>query len=170
MTLSMYQASAPMFINTLKALSGVLAVAEAEVAAGRVNEAELIEARLAPDMLALPKQIQIATDSVKGCLARLAGEEAPSWPDEEKTLAELRARVAKAIDYAAGVPAEKIDGSEDKAIHLSFQNGAVTHDFTGQVFLLNFAVPNFFFHATTAYDILRHKGVPLSKQHFLGQR
>ena len=168
MTLSMHQASAPLFIHTLKALAGVLDVAQAEVAAGRLNEAELIEARLAPDMLAFPKQIQIATDSVKGCLARLAGETAPSWPDEEKTLAELQARIAKAIDYAASIPADKIDGSEEKTIHLKFGD-APGFDMPGQAFLLHMAVPNFFFHVTTAYDVLRHKGAPLKKAHFLGQ-
>jgi uncharacterized protein len=168
MTLSMHQASAPLFIHTLQALSRVLQVAEEEVAAGRLDEAELMEARLAPDMLAFPKQIQIATDSVKGCLARLAGETAPSWPDEEKTLAELQARVAKAIDYAKTFPPEKIDGSEEKTIHLKFgqQPG---FDLSGQALLLHMAIPNFFFHVTTAYDILRHKGAPLKKAHFLGQ-
>ena len=168
MTLSMHQASAPLFIHTLRALSGVLKVAEAEVAAGRLNEAELMEARLAPDMLAFPKQVQIATDTVKGALARLAGETAPSWADEEKTLAELQARVAKAIDYAASIPAEKVDGSEERTIHLKFGD-APGFDLTGQALLLHMALPNFFFHVTTAYDILRHKGAPLSKAHYLGQ-
>ena len=168
MTLSMHQASVPMFVHSLKALSAILGKAQAEVDAGSIQEAELMEARLAPDMFPLSRQVQIATDMVKNGVSRLAGQEAPAWPDEEKSLPELRERIAKAVDYLGGVPAAEVDGSEDRDIHLSFQGGALTMDFKGQAYLLHFVIPNFFFHVTTAYDILRHKGVVLTKQDFVG--
>ncbi len=169
MTLSMHQASVPMFVHTLRALSAILGKAQAEVEGGRMQEAELMAASLAPDMFPLSRQVQIATDMVKNGVSRLAGHEAPAWPDEEKSLAELRDRITKAVDYLLGVPAAQVDGSEDRDIHLSFQGGAITMDFKGQAYLLHFVIPNFFFHATTAYDILRHKGVALSKRDFIGE-
>ena len=168
MTLSMFQASTPVFVRGLNALSAVLGKAQAEVDAGRLNEAELMEARLAPDMFALPRQVQIASDSAKGTVARLAGRDAPAWADEERTLAELRSRIARTVDYIRGGPASEIDGSEDRPIHLSLQGGKFVLDFTGQDFLLHFAMANFYFHTTTAYGILRQKGLPLAKSDFIG--
>ncbi len=166
MTLSMYQASAPVFVRGLENLSAILGKAEAEVEAGKQSEQALMEARLAPDMLALPRQIQIATDTVKGAVSRLAGQEAPAWPDTESTLSELQARIAKALDYARAATPATIDGSEDKTVELKFPNAQFT--FRGQDFLLGFALPNFYFHVTTAYAILRHKGVALTKEDFIG--
>ena len=169
MSLSMHQVSAPVFIRVLEALSAILAKAEAEVAAGRLSEAELMEARLAPDMFAFPRQVQIASDAAKGAMARLSGRDAPAWPDEEKTLAELRDRIARTVDYVRSIPAAELEGSETRDIHLSLRGGQVKMDFTGERFLLHFAVPNFYFHVTTAYDLLRHKGVALTKADFIGQ-
>ena len=168
MPLSMHQVSAPVFVRVLKALSAILAKAEAEVEAARLDERELMEARLAPDMLAFPRQIQIASDAAKGAMARLAGQEAPSWPDEERTLAELRGRIDRTVDYVGAIDASGLDGSEARMIHLSLQGGQIKLDFTGEQFLLHFAMPNFYFHATTAYDILRQKGLALSKADFIG--
>lgn len=168
MTISLHQAAAIPIVGTLKALSGVLAKAEAAVNAGQFSEAELLEARLAPDMFPLSRQIQIVSDMVRHGLARLAGREPPSWPDEEKTLAELRQRISRTIEYVHGVPAAEIDGSEGRDIHLSFGGGEVAFDFKGQAYLLHWVVPNFYFHAVTAYDILRHKGLALEKRDFLG--
>ena len=168
MTLSMHQASAPMFVQTLRALCAILEKAQGEVDAGRMGEAELMEARLAPDMFPLARQIQIASDMAKGGVARLAGQEPPAWVDEEKTLAELRDRLARTIDFLTAIPAPQVDGSEDRDIHLVFRNGQ-TLEFKGQAYLLHFVTPNFFFHATTAYDILRHKGLPLAKRDFIGE-
>ena len=165
---AMHQAAAPMFGRTLKALSEILGKAQAEVDAGRVSEAELLDARLAPDMFPLVRQVQIATDMCKGGLARLAGQEPPAWVDEEKSLAELRKRLARTVDFIQGVPASAVDGSEARAIHLSFRGGEIKMEFTGQDYLLHFVVPNFYFHATTAYDILRHRGVTLAKADFIG--
>lgn len=168
MSLSMYDVSAPVFVRVLKALSVVLGKAQAEVEAGRMDEHELMEARLAPDMFALPRQVQIASDAAKGAMARLAGQEAPSWADDEKTLAELRERIARTVDYVGGIAASDIDDGEERSIHLSLRGGQVQMDFTGRQFLLHFAMPNFYFHATTAYDILRHKGLALAKADFIG--
>ena len=169
MTLSMHQAAAPPMIATLKALCGVLDKAEAAVKAGQFSEAELMEARLAPDMFALPRQVQVASDMAKGGLARLAGKEPPSWADEEKTLAELRQRVARTVEYLEAIPAADVDGSEDRAIQLKLgPGGAMVLDFTGQSYLLRFVLNNFYFHCATAYDILRAKGLALEKRDFIG--
>lgn len=167
MTISMYQASAPVLIQKLEALSGVLQKAQAEVEAGRMSEAELIEARLAPDMYAFARQVQIASDMAKSGLARLAGQEPPSFPDTETTLAQLRERIARTIAYVNGVPAAEVDGSEDRVVTLKVGPDR-TMEFKGQPYLLGFVLPNFYFHAAMAYGILRHKGVALSKQDFLG--
>ena len=168
MALSMHQASAPMFVHTLKALSALLGKVQAEVDAGRFGEADLLEARLAPDMFPLVRQVQIVTDMAKGGVARLAGREPPAWVDEEKTLGELRERLARTVDFLTAIPAAEVDGSEDRDIRLVFGNG-MTLDFKGQAYLLHFVTPNFFFHTATAYDILRQKGVTLTKRDFIGE-
>ncbi len=165
MTLSMYQASAPVFSHMLANLSAILGKAQAEVDAGRLDETALIEARLAPDMFALARQVQIATDSAKG-VTRLAGHEPPSMPDTETTLAQLRERIARTRELLDGLSAADIDGSEARDIALKLRDR--TLELKGQPYLLNFVTPNFYFHVTTAYAILRSKGVPVGKPDYLG--
>lgn len=166
MPLSMYQASVPAFQQTLTALSAILDKAAAHAAAAGTDPAELVSARLAPDMFPLSRQVQIATDHAKGAAARLAGREAPKYEDNETTLEELKARIAKTLDFISSVEVPEIDGSEEKEITLALRDR--TLNFTGQRYLVHFALPNFYFHATTAYDILRHKGVPIGKRDFMG--
>ncbi len=166
MPLSMHQASVPIFVRQLTALSAILKIAEGYVELKKIDPASLIDARLAPDMFALARQIQIATDGAKGGVARLAGVEAPNFPDTETSFPELQERIAKTLAFIQSVPAEKIDGSEDKKITLKL--GPNEMDFIGQPYLLHFVLPNFFFHVTTAYDILRANGVEIGKRDFLG--
>ena len=162
----MYQASAPVFLKQLGALDAILAKGETFAVEQGIDEAELMAACLAPDMLPLPRQIHIAADAAKGAMARLAGIETPVWPDDESNLAELRARVKKTCDYVAGFTADQIDGSEERPVVIKMRVGEL--QMAGQAYLLHFALPNFFFHVTTAYDILRNRGVPLGKRDFLG--
>jgi hypothetical protein len=166
MSLSMYQASAPIFLRQFAALSAIIDKAEAFAKAGNVDEADFIDARLAPDMLNFAKQIQIATDGAKAGMARLAGVKIPVFADTETTFAELKERIARTVTFIEGVPAAAVDGSEDKAIVFNIRDREFK--FTGQPFLLHFVLPNFFFHVTTAYGILRHKGVQIGKTDFLG--
>jgi hypothetical protein len=163
----MYQASVPVFTQALDALSNVLSKAEAHAAARKFDPAVLLAARLAPDMFPLSRQIAIACDFAKGATARLAGIEVPTWPDDEKTLPEFKARVAKTCDYVRGFKPAQVDGSEEREISLKMRDA--TRTFKGQAYLLHFVLPNFFFHATTAYDILRHNGVELGKRDFMGR-
>jgi hypothetical protein len=167
MSLSMYQASVPVFTQILGALGNVLGKAEAYGTARKLDPAVLPGARLFPDMLPLASQLHIACDFAKGATARLAGVEVPTWSDDEKTLAEFRARVAKTSDYVQGFKPAQIDGSEEREITLKMRD--TTRTFKGQPYLLHFVLLNFFFHASTAYDILRHNGVELGKRDFLGQ-
>jgi hypothetical protein len=167
MSLSMYQASVPAYTQMLKSLSAILKKAEAHCEAKKIDPAVFVNARLYPDMAPFSRQIQIATDQVKGGLARLAGTEPPSWPDTETTFADLQARLQKALDYAASFKPEQIDGSEGRDIVLKFGNG-VEMPFKGQAFLINFSLPNFYFHIVTAYDILRHNGVEIGKRDYMG--
>ena len=162
----MYQASAPRFANTLKNLSAILDKAKAHAEARKIDEQVLISSRLFPDMFALARQVQIACDSAKGAVARLAGVEIPKHEDTEKTFDELNARIAKTIAFIDGVKAAQVDGSEDKEIVLKLRGKDVP--FKGLQYLLGFAWPNFYFHATTAYNILRHNGVEVGKQDFIG--
>ena len=166
MTLSMYQASAPVFTRMLGNLATIIGKAEADATARGIDPHVFLTARLAPDMLPFTKQIQIASDAAKGAIARLAGIEIPSYPDTETTFAELTARIHKTIDFVGSVTPAQIDGSEAKAITLKFPGRDV--EFTGQSLLLGFSLPNFFFHITTAYDILRHLGVRLGKMDYIG--
>ena len=161
MPLSMSQASIPLFIRALHNLSEILKKAE-----GHSDAGSFVEARLAPDMLTLAGQIQRASDAAKGCAARLSGTEAPSFPDNEKSFAELQERIKKTVDYLKSIPSSSIDGSEERAI--AFKAGKNEYNFTGLQYLQGFAIPNFFFHVTVAYAILRHKGVQLGKMDFLG--
>ncbi len=166
MSLSMYQASIPVFIRMLKNLSSILDKASAHAEARKIDPSVFINARLAPDMYPLSKQVQIATDMVKGCAARLAGIELPSYEDNETTFAELTARIDKTAAFLQSVTAEQIDGSEEREIVLKF--GSQEARFLGQAYLLNFVYPNFHFHLTTTYDILRHNGVELGKKDYVG--
>lgn len=166
MTLSMYQASAPVFVRMFNNLSAILKKAEDDAAARKIDPAVFLSARLAPDMHPLTRQVQIASDAAKGAMARLSGVATPSFPDTEATFAELQARIAKTLEFVQGVKPEQVDGTEAKTITLQFPGREVS--FPGQVFLLHFALPNFYFHVTTAYAILRHNGVQLGKMDFLG--
>ncbi|HXZ54301.1 MAG TPA: DUF1993 domain-containing protein [Burkholderiales bacterium] len=166
MTISMYQASVPRFANILKNLSAILDKAQAHVEARKIDSAALTNFRLYPDMLPMKRQVQIACDTAKGAVARLAGAEVPKHDDTEETLAELKARIAKTIDLIQAFKPAQIDGSEDKNIHLKLGQREV--DFKGMQYLLGHAIPNFYFHVTTAYDILRHNGVELGKRDYIG--
>jgi len=162
----MYDASIPVLTRGLRNLSAILDKAVASAEARKIDPAVLIGARLAPDMFPLARQIQIASDTSKGAAARLAGTEAPSWPDTETTFPELQARIKKTVDYLETFKASQIDGAENRTVTLKMPDGAL--DFTGQSFLFSFALPNFFFHVTTAFDILRHNGVEIGKRDYLG--
>ena len=166
MPLSMYQLSVPVFTRVLGNLSAILDKAVADAEARKIDPQVFLTARLAPDMHPLTRQVQIVSDAVKGCVARLAGIEAPSFPDTETTFPELKERIAKTVAFAQSVKAEQIDGSETRSVKLTFPGGEF--NFSGQDYLLNFAVPNVYFHTTAAYAILRHNGVPVGKRDFLG--
>jgi hypothetical protein len=141
--------------------------AQAHAEARKFDSANYLGLRLAPDMLPLLKQVQIASDNAKGCVSRLAGVEVPKWEDNEATLDDLRARVRKTIDYLQSVPAAQIDGSEGREILLPTRS-AEPMRFDGQSYLLHFVLPNLFFHVTTTYALLRHAGVELGKRDYLG--
>ena len=167
MSLSMYQASIPGFLRMLGNLSAILHKAEAYAAERKIEPGVLINARLAPDMLPLVRQVQIATDGVKGCGARLAGIEIPSYADTESSFAELQERIAKTRAFLQGLDAAQFEGSEGKEITLTFPG--VEMKFGGRDYLLGFVLPNFYFHVTTAYAILRHNGLQIGKMDYLGQ-
>jgi hypothetical protein len=162
MTFSIHQASAPVFTRALTNLSAMI---DKTLAAG-VSEATLLEARLAPDMHPLPRQIQMASDSAKGAVARLAGVEPPAMPDTETTIAELKARIAATIAYVNSIEAAALDGAEDREVVLKFPGAEMK--FSGADFLTGFALPNFYFHITIAYALLRANGAPIGKMDFLG--
>jgi uncharacterized protein len=166
MNISMYQASVPRFVNILGNLSNILDKAQAHVDAKKLDTATLTNYRLFPDMLPMSAQVQIACDTAKGVVARLAGVEIPVYEDNEKTLAELKARVAKTVAFIQTVTPAQIDGSEDKDIVIK-RRDKETH-YKGMQFLLGHAIPNFYFHVTTAYAILRHNGIEIGKRDFLG--
>jgi hypothetical protein len=166
MNISMYQVSAPRFINILKNFVGILDKTQAHIEAKKIEDTYLTSFRLFPDMLPFTLQVFIACDAAKGVMARLAGVEAPVFPDVEKTIPELKARVLKTIAYIETFTPAQIDGTEDKAI-VTKRGDKETH-YTGMQFLLGHATPNFYFHITTAYNILRHNGVEIGKRDFLG--
>jgi hypothetical protein len=161
MSLSLYDASVPVFTNTLANMRNWL-----DKAAAEKSEAELLEARLAPDMRPLPAQYQMASDSAKNALARLRGIEAPSMPDTEASFAELKERCDKTIAFLAECDAASLAGADERMVELRFPNG-MGYRFAGAAYLTSFALPNFFFHATTAYAILRAAGVTVGKPDFL---
>jgi hypothetical protein len=166
MSISMYHASAPRFANTLKNLSAILDKAAAHCEAKKIDPAVLLQSRLYPDMFPLLRQVQIASDNAKGAVARLAGVDVPKYEDTEETIADLKQRLAKTIDFVGSFKPAQIDGSEEKDIHLKLGKMEVT--WKGMQYLLGFAWPNFYFHAVTAYDILRHNGVEIGKRDFIG--
>ena len=166
MTLSMYQASIPAFQRMLTNLSAILDKAAAYAAERKIDPSVLLQSRLFPDMFPLVRQIQLTADFAKGAAARLAGVEPPKFEDNETTIDALKARLAKTADYLKGFKPAQIDGQEERVITIPI--GGNSMSFKGQPYLLHFALPNFHFHAATAYDILRHCGVPLGKRDFLG--
>jgi len=167
MTISMYQASVPVFRQYLAGLCGILAKAEAQLPALQVDAPTVLAARLAPDMFPLTRQVQIATDFARGAPARLAGLEMPVWPDVEASLGELRGRIERAIAGLESLTPAQIDGQEARRIALKV--GGQPTEFEGLPYLLHFALPNFFFHTTTAYAILRHHGITIGKRDFMGR-
>ena len=167
MPVSMYTVSIPVFMQHLNGLSGVLDKAAAWAAARKVNEADLLNMRLSPDMFNLTRQVRAATDHAANAAGRLSGKELLKFANDETTIAQLKDRVAKTIDYLKSVKQSEVDGTEAKEIKISFPSGA-TRDFTGQSLLLGNAMPNFYFHCTTAYDIVRQCGVEVGKRDFMG--
>jgi hypothetical protein len=167
MTISMYNASIPVMIKMLGNLETLLDKAIAHAAAHKIDDAAFVESRLFPDMFTFARQIRVATDMAKGAGARLAGIDIPKFEDNEKTLPELKARVRRAIDFLKTLTAEQIDGSEGKTITLTV--GGNPMNFNGLDYLLYWALPNFYFHVTTSYNLLRHGGVEIGKKYFLGK-
>lgn len=167
MALSFYDISVPVFVRGLGQLSHVLDKGLAHAQAAGIDPVELVNARLAPDMFTLAGQVQSASDASKLGTARIAGITAPSFPDTETTYAELQARVAKTIEFLNTVDRALVDGAEAREVVMKVRGNELK--FTAERYLLQFAIPNFYFHVTTAYDVLRHSGVPLSKLDYLGR-
>ena len=165
MTNLMYAMSIETFIPALRKLSALLDKAAAFAEAKKIDVAVLLQARLAPDMFPLTSQVQIACDAAKNCVPRLAGHDPIKIEDSEKTIDDLKARIAKTIDYVSGFDAASLNGSETREIKVPGRNR--TLEFSGLDYLRTFALPNFFFHVTTTYDILRHNGVELGKRDYL---
>jgi len=166
MSFTIYQASIPIFLRTLGQLSSILAKAAAHAEAQHIDPSVLIDARLAPDMYPLARQVQVASDAAKGAGARLGGLEVPSFPDTETTFPQLQDRIAKTVAFLRGIDAGAFDGAEERSIVLKMPSGEI--HLTGASYLSAFALPNFFFHVVTAYDILRHQGLAIGKMDYLG--
>lgn len=166
MSFSVYDASIAPMIRGLENLSRILDKAVAQAKSGDHDLNSLLEARLAPDMFAFTRQVQVVSDTAKGCAARLSGCEPPSFPDEEKTFPELQQRIAKTVDYLKSFRREQFEDAEARTVTLKFPSGSMT--FTGGDYLTGFAIPNFYFHVTTAYAILRHAGIAVGKMDYLG--
>lgn len=167
MKLSLYDASVPLFLHTLESLKVLLQKAAAHAEAKKFDPNVLVSSRLAPDMFPLSRQVQIASDAAKSAAARLTGSDPPKFEDTETTLPELIARVDKTIDYLRGFNAAQFEGAETRTI--TIPTPRATYTFAGLKFLRHWALPNFFFHVTTAYNLLRHNGVELGKADFLGK-
>lgn len=167
MALSMYDLSVPVFSRGLGQLTHLLEKSQAHAEANDIDPATLVDARLAPDMLTLAGQIQRASDASKLGVARIAGITAPSFPDEEKTYDDMLARIEKTQAFLATVDRTMVDGQEERQVTIKSREGEA--HFTAQRYLLQFALPNFFFHVTTAYGVLRHKGMPIGKMDYLGK-
>jgi len=166
MAISMYQVSVPRFIHMLGNLSKIFDKADAYAEAKKLDPSVLPSARLYPDMLPLTAQVQIACDGAKGAAARMAGIDIPAFEDNEKTLDDLKARIARTVAFLGTIKAQQVDGSEAKDLVIKV-GGKDTH-YTAMTFLLGRAIPNFYFHVTTAYDILRHNGVEIGKRDYIG--
>ena len=166
MSLSMYQASVPVFVRLVTALSKILDKASAHAEAKKIDPNALLGARLFPDMYPLVKQVQTVSDFAKNCAGRLAGIEIPKFADNEASFEELKERLAKTLTFLNSLKPEQVDGSEDRTI--SFKMGQRDVSMTGREYLLATSMPNFYFHLTTAYAILRHNGVEIGKRDFLG--
>ena len=166
MPVSMSSVAVPTFEQTLGALSKILDKAAAHCAAKKIDPSVILAMRLSPDMLTFTKQVQIACDFAKNFAGRCTGEP-PKYPDDEKSFEELKARIAKTLDYVKGFKAADLDAAADKDI--TFPVGPNSMTLKGTAFLVHFVLPNFYFHATTAYDILRHAGVEIGKRDFLGR-
>lgn len=166
MSFNMYQASVPVLVRYMKNMTAILDKAAAYCTAKKVDPTVLAGYRLAPDMFPLSRQIQIMTDGAKGCGARLAGVDIPSFPDTETTIDELKTRIAKTISFLEGLDPAQFDGSETRDIKLKI--GPNDLQFKGADYLTGFVLPNFYFHATTTYAILRHCGVEIGKRDYLG--
>ena len=167
MTISLYKISVPIFVQFLTSLSAVLDKAAAFAEAKKVDPSVLLNTRIAPDMFPLARQVRAATDHAINGAGRLAGADLPTFSNTEATIPELKDRIAKTIDFLKSLKPAQIDGTEGKEIKITFPSGA-TREFTGQSLLLNNSLPNFYFHCTTAYDILRQCGVDLGKRDFMG--
>jgi uncharacterized protein len=167
MTISMHSASAPVLGRLLNNLLGWLDKAELHAQARKFDTANYLGLRLAPDMLPLVRQVQIASDTAKGCMARLAGQEPPKWDDHEASFEDLRARIRKTIDFVQSVPASALEGADAREIVLPQRQGEPLR-MDGESFLKHFALPNFYFHAMTVYALLRHAGVDIGKRDYLG--
>jgi hypothetical protein len=166
MAVSLYTVSAPIFVQMLQSMSVILEKTAAHIEARKLDAGFFLNMRLAPDMFPLVRQVRAVTDHAVGGVGRLAGIDLPTFDGNETTIAELQARIAKAIDFIKGVKRDQVDGQEEREVVLKFASGE--RKFTGQGYLLNFAMPNFYFHHTTAYDILRHCGVEVGKRDFMG--
>jgi len=167
MTISMYKISVPVFVQFLTSLGAVLDKAAAYCEAKKIDPTALLNTRLFPDMFPLQRQVRAASDHAVNATAHLAGAEPLAFANTEASIADLKERLVRAIEFVKSFTPAQIDGSEDMPIKITFPSGA-TREFTGQSLLLNNSLPNFFFHCTTAYDILRHCGVELGKRDFLG--
>ena len=169
MAITMHSASAPIFVRMFGNLLVWLDKAQAHAEQRKFDPNNYLGLRLAPDMLPFARQVQIASDTAKACMARLAGVEAPKWDDNEASLDELRARVRKTLDYVNSVSAAQVDGSEGREITIPRRSGEPLV-FNGETYLKHYALPNLYFHLTTAYALLRHAGVELGKGDYLGGR
>jgi uncharacterized protein len=167
MAISMYAASIPVFKQMLGSLKDILAKAEAHATAKKIEPEALLQARLFPDMFSLTRQVQIASDFAKGVSARLAGIDVPAYEDNEQSFAELQARIAKTLAFIEGITAAQVDGSEQREIVLRLGTQRELK-FNGQTYLLHFGMPQFLFHVTAAYSILRHNGIEIGKRDFIG--
>jgi hypothetical protein len=166
MNISMYEASIPLFLHTLKNLRAILQKGLAHAESKKFDAAILANSRLFPDMFPLTRQVQIAADAAKGAAARLAGIPIPKFEDNETTLPDLIARVEKTIAFLESVKPEQMQGADDRVIEL--KSPRASHTFSGLVYLRHWAIPNFFFHVTTTYNLLRHNGVEIGKDDYLG--
>lgn len=166
MSFSMYEASVPVFTQILNSLAAIIDKAETHANAKNIDPAALLQARLYPDMFPFLRQIQVAADFAKGCSARLAGVEVPRYEDTEKSFADLRERIARTLAFINDLPRDAIEASDQRDIVTG--SGAKVREFKGQDYLVHYALPHFYFHATTAYALLRHNGVEIGKKDFVG--